>query len=147
MQCSKCSADIPDAQDYCSQCFTAVERPSWWTRLWRSLFEDPSPRVQVSFTSCQRIEFVDPTTGQHRVVHSLDQVPPEIRAHFEELQRQALQGNCKGSFHVRDLSGIEHTYNSLDEMPPEVRNLFEEVRRLGPNAPGATTASTPPPGS
>ncbi len=91
-------------------------------------------QYQVGISRTQFIEFVDPATGQSKQVQSLDQVPPDLRAHIEEFRRQVLQGAGEATFVYRDLSGQQHTYQSPQEMPPEVCSLFEHVRKLAEKA-------------
>jgi hypothetical protein len=130
MQCPKCAAQIPDGEEYCRQCFTPVERPGWWRRFCDWLFERP---VQYRVGGCSSVQWfgrIDPATGQSRTIDSLDNIPPEIRAQLEDLQRKAVTGVGEMSFKFRDFSGQEHEYKSLEEMPPEVRGLFEQVRKM-----------------
>lgn len=78
---------------------------------------------------------------------SPDEMPPDIRARFEQLKAEADMRGGSGAF--RNVSecititqnGETHTYHSVDEMPPEVRTRFEEVRRMakgGPVPPGVS---------
>src|SRR5207247_8399948 len=124
MNCPKCATEVPSDYTYCPQCFTPVEQPGPWKRLFRWLFGGTTTKYQVNqvkFSAVQRIDTVDPATGQPKVVNSLEEVPAELRPQFEEMRQKVLSGEAKGNFVVRDFSGQERTYQSVAEMPPEIR--------------------------
>jgi hypothetical protein len=77
-----------------------------------------------------------------KTYHSLDDVPPHLRAQAEALMAQAQAKGAKGgvasasattaTYQFTGDDGITHTYNSVDEMPLDVRARFEAMRRSGP---------------
>jgi len=85
----------------------------------------------VKVTEIKRTEFVTEENGQRRVYHSLEEVPPEMRARIEEFQARAAAGQDKQTFTVTDASGKKRTYHSLDEVPPELRAVIEKVWQKG----------------
>lgn len=107
------------------------------------------PLVTISKTVDIRVTDKD---GLKHEYHSLDEVPPEMRAEFEKLESM-VSGNT-GAFKsvtgtseegkatksrfifkkdtcvymVKDASGNEQTYHSLEELPPEIRAAFEKAQ-------------------
>ena len=94
------------------------------------------------------------TVGEDGVEHeysSMEQVPPEIRAEIETVEREAAQAKGKEFFmtvtsrrgntitskvtllkgfsvyKIVDESGVERVYHSLEEMPPEIRAAIAEA--------------------
>jgi hypothetical protein len=131
--CPKCKTEIPSGENYCPQCFEQLEpppRPSWWRRLLHKLFGPRPVQYQVGSSGICKIELLDPATGQRKQADSLTQLPPNLRPQLEELCRQALPGEAKGTYVFQDFAGQKHTYHSLEEMPPELRSFFEQARRL-----------------
>ncbi len=89
----------------------------------------------------------DSMVPQKRVFTSLEEVPLELRARFEQLKAEADMRGGYGAFNnvseciTITQNGETHTYHSVDEMPPEVRTRYEEVRRMakgGPVPPGVS---------
>lgn len=114
-------------------------------RLQAEAMSDPSslvsPGSRVAGHITQTIHFCD-ASGREHTYHSLEELPPEIRAQVESHVARAkpiaippdgfpegLQMETSGSFSFRDAQGRERTYDSPDEMPPEVRAVYEEMRR------------------
>jgi hypothetical protein len=88
--------------------------------------------------------------GEQHEYSSIEEVPPEIRAEIEALEKEAAQekgnelsvtetsqsGNAITSkiihrknvsvYKIIDASGVERTYHSLEEMPPEIREALGE---------------------
>ena len=73
--------------------------------------------------------YVETPTVSTRTYHSLDEMPPDVRAKAEEMLQSAQPHSRHEQFVVRDSSGSRKVYHSLDEMPPEVRRMFEQVRK------------------
>ena len=80
----------------------------------------------------------EPASVNRQVYHSLDEMPPELRARAEQAMAQAReQGIGPGEpfqatsqqITISDSNGNVQTYNSPDEMPPDVRGRYEEMRR------------------
>jgi hypothetical protein len=94
------------------------------------------------------------TVGEDGVEHeysSMEEVPPEIRAEIETVEREAAQAKGKelsvtetsrrgntitskithrkdfSVYKIVDESGVERVYHSLEEMPPEVRAAIAEA--------------------
>ena len=89
--------------------------------------------------------------GEQHEYSSMEEVPPEIRAGIETLEREAMQekgkelsvtetsqrGNAITSkiihrkdisvYKIVDESGVERFYHSLEEMPPEIRAAIAEA--------------------
>jgi hypothetical protein len=69
---------------------------------------------------------------------SADEVPPHLRARFEEMRAAAQEHGAQPgrplqstsqTFAYRDEQGRMHTYSSLDEMPPQIRTRYEAMLR------------------
>ena len=97
-----------------------------------------------------RIKTVDADGEQHEY-SSMEEVPPELRAEIETLEREAMQEKAKelsvtetsqrgneitskiihrqniSVYKIVDDSGVERIYHSLEEMPPEVREAIAEA--------------------
>jgi hypothetical protein len=91
--------------------------------------------------------------GQKHKYASMEEVPPEVRAQIEPLEKETAQavgdtysvtetsqtGNAITSkiiqrksvsaYKVVDESGVERTYRSLEEMPPELRTAIAEAEK------------------
>jgi hypothetical protein len=91
--------------------------------------------------------------GEQHQYSSMEEVPPEIRAEIEALEKEVAQekgaelsvtetsrtGNAITSkiiqqknisvYKIVDDSGVERTYHSLEEMPPELRAVIEEAEK------------------
>jgi len=65
---------------------------------------------------------------QKQVYHSMDELPPDVRARVEELRDAGGIGTSQ-TITFRDSSGNEQTYHSPDEMPPEIREIYEKARQ------------------
>jgi hypothetical protein len=141
---------------FCPKCFARLEPPSLW-RKFLSLFKpssqasDKPRRNLISINKTFDIRISDKDGAKHEY-HSLDEVPPEIRAKFEKLQSAALdeldaamsgaESTQEGSttksrfvfktnisvYKIKDAAGNERTYHSLEEMPPEIRAVFLKPR-------------------
>ncbi len=145
MYCSKCGTEIPTGQNTCPGCYAPVHKTGGWGgwlgSLLRKLFpvhvrlESGGPgldgmRVETKvIRKTEGVELTDGTTGETQVYHSLDEVPPEIRARIEALRAsgEGVQGQQTITF--KNASGREQTYHSVDEMPPDVRAIYERIRK------------------
>lgn len=89
--------------------------------------------------------------GQRHEYSSMEDVPPDVRAKIEALEREAMQergdelsvtetsrtGNTIRSktlkekkvsvYKIVDASGVERIYHSLEEMPPEIRAAISDA--------------------
>lgn len=140
MYCQKCGAEIPTGQNVCRKCYAPVRRGGWLGRLLGGLFGGrssgslPGPpgtgRMQANVVRrTEHIQLTDATTGEKRVYHSLDEVPPEIRERIEELRAEGGGGQTQQTITFRDATGGEQTYHSVDEMPPDVRAIYERIKK------------------
>jgi len=72
------------------------------------------------------------TSTESHTYHSLDEMPPEIRARVEAVMAQGRSSGAETfvseQITIADENGTR-TYNSVDEMPPDVRARYEEARR------------------
>lgn len=141
MNCTSCGAEIPEAQNVCPACYTPARKPGLLRRIIDGLFGRFSSTGRVTGGATYRTEIriarpqqtirvKDDTTGDDRVYHSLDEVPPEIRARIEATMTGASAGNVRRKLTFRDAAtGQEHTYNSVDELPPEFRAIYERMHK------------------
>jgi hypothetical protein len=87
--------------------------------------------------------------GRTRTYHSLDEMPPKLRAQIERSLAASSEPEPAGeiapeirqrfeafasprpgqsvTLHFRDDHGHEHTYHSLEELPPDVRALYDQL--------------------
>lgn len=143
MVCPKCGHVAAVTDQFCSQCFERLERPSLWQRLgawFQSRVKSGPNSMTLLLKNDVRLESIDKQSIKH-VYHSLDEVPPEFRAAAEKLKAEldakpqsgAVSNDAvvRGSFQefkIKNAFGKEQVYHSLEEMPPETRALFEKLR-------------------
>ncbi len=133
MNCPECGNPVAEEERFCRKCYTIIEPPSLWRRF-LAMFQPTIKTRDVQIikkvvTKQETVTYTDPQ-GQRHVYHSLEEVPPELRAKIEAARAEALkkgQGTSQ-TFTVRDASGIEHIYHSLEEMPPYIRAMVEQIR-------------------
>jgi len=133
MFCPECGADVEEAQENCPQCCTRIRQRGLLGRLW-DFFSAAKPRAGLTGTTrtvirtskVERFTLEDKTTGERRVFNSPDELPPELRARFDEAlaQRQNVSSAFACTFKGPD--GQQQTYRSLDDMPPGVRAIYEQ---------------------
>ncbi len=130
MNCPKCGNPLEENEEFCRKCYEIVPHRSWWERLLLSLANrwrgaGGAPSANKMFTLKQTFK------TSEKVYHSLDEMPPELRAMVEKAKAEALQSgkSVDQTFTYKDSSGITKTYHSLDEMPPEVRVMFDRIQR------------------
>jgi len=150
MACPVCGNVVAATDQFCSKCFARLEQPTFWRRLasWFQSAFKPGLHTLVAKRNVS-IQTVS-KRGEKHAYHSLDEVPPELRAQFEKLQSEAakeLGAELPSAivskdaptpgivvrkeirvFKFKDASGQEQVYHSLEEMPPEKRALFEKLR-------------------
>ena len=153
MNCPECGNPVAETDQFCSKCFARLEPPSLW-RKFLSLFQSAGqsrPHI-VNIKKTVTIKTMD-KNGERHEYHSLDEVPPEMRAEFEKLESAVMKekgnslsftetsptGNAITSgmigkksaslFKIKDASGNERIYHSLDELPPDVRGLVEGIQK------------------
>jgi hypothetical protein len=136
--CQKCGAEIPEGSPVCRSCFEPVAREGFLKRLLRFfgsgrvtvMKSSPASGTRVNITLSERIKIRDPSTGQLREYHSLDELPEEFREQLRQA-REALADTKGGNVNVitvKDASGKVQTYHSIEELPPEMRALYEKAR-------------------
>ena len=153
MYCSTCGADMVEGQDCCPACSAPVAKPGFLRRMAGALFtwltDVRTSTVQVR--RVERIEITDPRTGKQRVFHSLEDLPPEVRAQVEAsrgqghlIEERESITDAQGvklemtrtpsgvKFLYRDASGKEQTYLLPKDMPPEVRAIYERMEKALP---------------
>lgn len=150
MACPACGGVVAVTDQFCSNCFARLERPTFWRRLaswFQSAFKPGTHtlvvRRNVSIRTASK-------QGERHAYCSLDEVPPEFRAQFEQLQSEATKELDAGLpaaivsedapkpgiivhkeiqvFKFKDASGKEQVYHSLEQMPPEQRAIFEKAQ-------------------
>jgi hypothetical protein len=149
MNCPDCGERLEQDAQFCPKCFARVEPPGFWRRLFSLFTSRKKPRqplIRIQKTISIKTTDKD---GQQHEYHSLDQVPPEIRAEIEKAESQAFKDALKSTssdgltttisthktisvFKVKDASGNERIYHSLEELPPEIRTAIEQVRKQTP---------------
>ena len=146
MNCAECGNPVEKDAQFCPKCFARIEPPGLWQKF-ISLFQGTTrpnrPLIKIKKTITIKTTDKD---GQQHEYHSLDEVPPELRAEIQKAQAEALKETLRSSssnglvseiivkkttsiFKVKDATGNEHTYHSLDEMPPEIRSAWEQAQR------------------
>jgi hypothetical protein len=156
MACPACGTTVAVTDQFCPKCFARLEPTGLW-RKFLPLFQTSNRasnkprRPLITIKKTVEIRTTDKDGIKHEY-HSLDEVPPEMRAEFEKLESAALgemgasssametspEGDATKSrivskknvsvYKVRDASGNERIYHSLEELPPEIRAAFEKAR-------------------
>lgn len=143
--CRKCGTVLPEGAGRCPSCLELVKPPGFFQRLFgnkkfrvsfqvntsREPSADFKPGVHRYKTVVQTVKFetLDPATGEKRVYHSLDEMPPEQRERFAKIQAELPEHPVPGAhITVRDADGTVHAYQSMDEVPPQLRKLLEDAK-------------------
>jgi len=148
MNCPACGTPVEKDAPFCPKCYARIEPPTWWQRLLR-LFKSPGQprRPLITIKKTISIKTTD-KDGQRHDYHSLEELPPELRAEVEKLHSEAMNEGLSASssssdglttkivskktysvFKVKDASGNEKVYHSLDELPPEIRAAWEKAQQ------------------
>ena len=151
MNCPECGNTVAVTDQFCSKCFARLEPPGFWRKLFLSLFQvanTPQGRI-LNIKKAVTIKTVG-EDGEPHEYHSLDEVPPGMRAEIEKLESEVLKNEASPSaetvektevtpriiskksvsvFKIKDASGNERIYHSLDEMPPDIRALAERAQK------------------
>jgi hypothetical protein len=73
------------------------------------------------------------TSTSSKTYHSLDEMPPDMRARVEAMMAQGRNSDVESfvseQITITDEHGNTRTYKSVEEMPPDVRARYEEARR------------------
>jgi hypothetical protein len=155
MNCPECGNPVAQTDQFCPKCFARLKPPGLWRKflsLFQSAGQSSPARPIISIKKTVTIKTVG-EDGQPHEYHSLDEVPPGLRAEIEKLESDVMKekgesvsftetspaGNATTSkiisqkslsvFRVKDASGNEQTYHSLDEMPPDIRALVERAQK------------------
>lgn len=146
MNCPECSSPVEKDAQFCPKCYARIEPPSLWRRF-VSLFQTTGKPLRPVITIKKTVDIkTTDEAGQRHEYHSLEEVPPELRAEIEKLQSEAQKEVFSASssdgltskfitkktvsvIKVKDASGNERTYHSLDELPPEIRAAFEKAQK------------------
>jgi len=155
MNCPDCGEPVEEGAPFCPKCFAAIEPPSFWRRVLNWLRPGSRPAGRglranplIRTKTVVRITSTDKDGNRHEY-HSLDEVPPELRAEIEKLESAVLKedfssvsttGNVLKAvssksvsiYKIVDESGQEREYHSLEEMPPELRAAFEKAEKRKP---------------
>lgn len=134
--CPQCGAKIDDGASRCRLCGSALGGGGggWWRRLLRALGGGSAgERTQPT-----RPPAALSRTTRREEYHTLEEMPPELRAKLAPLLEAGLQGdysmemvNGRAVYVFRDSDGQTHRYTSLDEMPPQVRLVFDRMQPDG----------------
>ena len=137
MNCPKCGTPHSPDSNYCPRCGERLAADIG------SAFEIASSSSPASATGSDE-------RATTRTYHSLDEMPPDVRAKFEDMMRQCAthRDDAKGTltelpdgamrhvtqrFSVRfvDASGQEqvHHCDFPDQMPPEIRALWSRAQQ------------------
>ena len=149
MNCSDCGELVEQDTQFCPKCFARLEPSGFWARLFSPLGGRSKPRRPIiKIQETLSIKTKDKDGRQHEY-HSLDEVPPEIRAEIERLESEALKTTSKtlssdgltttissektvSVFRVKDASGNERVYHSPNELPAETRAAIEQAQKQSP---------------
>jgi hypothetical protein len=142
MNCPECANPVEKDAQFCPKCFARIEPPGFWKRF-LCLFQSTG-RPRRSIINIKKSVTIKTTDkdGQHHEYHSLEDVPPELRAEIEKLSSEALKEGFSSSvsdgpitkivskktvslYKIGDASGNGRVYHSLDELPPEIRAAME----------------------
>src|SRR5579859_2022297 len=144
MNCPNCGNPVEQTAAFCPKCFVGIAPQGWWQRFLSRLRTASKPaRPIVHVEQTVTIKTTD-EQGQQHEYHSLDDVPPEVRAEIEKLQSkpwketfrstspdgstlETLSQKTLSTFKITDEAGNERIYNSLDELPPEIRAALDEA--------------------
>ena len=133
MKCPRCDQPIGDTDTSCPHCSAPLKRPGFLQKL-LALFRSPGKStVHVTKTvTVKKLNIVTNTRGERHEYHSLEELPPELRATVQDALNGVTAGKALKTYKVRDASGQEHIYSSLEEMPKELRALVERSQDNSP---------------
>ena len=146
--CPNCGKKLmkEDPHDRCPGCGARLVEPTggWFRRLIARLVQgrlDAAIRLNPTITTrtvrSQEFCIKDPKTGETKVYHGIDELPPEVRDQIKSmgvdmgaLTSDSLAPPTKDTtYTVSDPSGSQQTYKSIEDMPPEMRAIFDKVRK------------------
>ena len=143
MHCPECGNPVEKNAQFCPKCYARIEPPTFWQKLLGLFRTTPKSRRPIITVKKNVTIKTTGKDGQILEYHSLNEVPPELRAQMESLQTEALKEALSSAsaddeeikfikrktvslFKVKDASGNERVYHSLDELPPEIRKAWEQ---------------------
>lgn len=130
-KCPHCGAEVPKGWETCRQCLKALPKRSFLARLFGWFGGLPAVTTHtVTQTQVTRSEYIEVVgeDGQRKVYHSLEEVPPEIRAKIEAARASSQPTQITNQITIRDESGQERTFQSIDEMPQHMRAIYERMQ-------------------
>jgi hypothetical protein len=97
MNCPECANPVEKDAQFCPKCFARIEPPGFWKRF-LCLFQSTG-RPRRSIINIKKSVTIKTTDkdGQHHEYHSLEDVPPELRAEIEKLSSEALKEGFSSS--------------------------------------------------
>jgi hypothetical protein len=148
MNCPACGTPVEKDAPFCPKCYARIEPPSLWLRFLRLFQTTGKPRRPViTIKKTVSIKTTD-KDGQRHDYHSMEELPPELRAEIEKMESEAVKEGLSSSssssndvttkivrkrtysvFKVKDASGNEQVYHSLDELPSEIRAALEKAQQ------------------
>ena len=131
MNCPECGNTVAETNQFCSKCFARLEPPGFWRKLFLYLFQPVTRRgVNIhKIITLNTTKIVTQRDGVRHEYHSLDEMPPDERARYEQIQSESPKVTGDHVFKIKDLSGNWRSYQSLDEMPPDIRALVERAQK------------------
>ncbi len=88
MNCPACGTPVEKDTAFCAKCYARIEPPSLWQRFLRLFQATGKPRRPlITITKTISVKTTD-NNGQHHDYHSLEELPPELRAEVEKLQSE-----------------------------------------------------------
>ncbi|MCS7047967.1 MAG: hypothetical protein NZ483_01560 [Verrucomicrobiae bacterium] len=139
-RCGRCGYGLPVGAGRCPKCGALVQPPGWFQRvrdkLKRLVSAEKQPMVRADFAldvpvvykRQESITVVDDNAGTTQHYRSLAELPPELRAKFEEALRGS-QPPTTTEIVVEGPDGVRRTYKSWDEVPEPIRDLFARHRK------------------
>ena len=154
MNCPECGNTVLKTDQFCSKCYARLAPPGLWRKLlslFQPVVQSRQSRPIIDIKKTLTVETVG-EDGQPHQYHSLDEVPPAMRAEVEKLQSEMMKSQAspsteagekpkrtsvifsmKGSvvYKTKDATGQERIYRSLDEVPWD-KQL--QLKKLGSEA-------------
>jgi len=153
MNCPECGHPAGETDQFCSKCFARLKPPGLWQKflsLFRSTGASRPARPVINIEKRVTIKTAG-EDGQPHEYHSLEEVPPGLRAEIERLESDLMKEKCQSVsfaetsatgnvtksrivsrksfqvFKIKDATGQETIYHSLDEVPREKRSQLENL--------------------
>jgi hypothetical protein len=134
MDCSQCGSLVQEGQEICPACGGQVGKRSFWRRLWQWFSSGNVSQAKIVGTRRVEVISYQGPDGQQHTCHSLDEVPPDIRAKVREAIASG-QGITREVFSYQGPDGQKKTYHSLEEMPPDLRAIYQNSLECSDSSP------------